>query len=300
MSLKKFIIFALVLSLPGTVLGAGRVKQMDELATDILKSCKGSVSNFENVESMRKNHRSVEALGTNCWGMAQLFIKQADKLDENLKSDVNKRFASDSFSFLKPLAVAVSERGNDVRDDGERQTYSYGSLKGLRVATEKFLSGYQKFKANVKSMHEGLKREANDVSKEWNSARADDEVEYKKAMVELEKHLKQAMEMVKQGGEFYSRTRSTSHAWARASRIGNKKDIEAVYLRYYQTRSTLKKWEQQYQQLNERFEDIADDNDAAWNRFVAETKKSFQLYDGDVVEAQQSLAEFEQHILGAR
>lgn len=285
---------------PGSAAWAAtRLETLDRYMDEIRK-CTTEAGNLENSASMRENYSEVDSFGQRCWKTTQEFAAHLNRLRDNLEDRDNLRFANDSESFLKPYYVEFLARANDVRDDGKKRTTSKGSAKGMRLAGKELIDAYSKFRENVDSVHEGLKKSAEEKTRAWNDARADDEVDYRKATTALEEYIEMNEKALEKGAERVADSASASREWERANRSGKQEQIEKAWREYFKAHAALDRWEQDYERFSEKFDDIAEAHSRAWQKFVSETTKSFEIYDGEVASTNARLYEFEYHILGKR
>lgn len=292
-SLIAVFLFGLLSTHAPQISAAGYIEEMDKVVS-ALKKTKTDAANRQTSENLREDTDSAfdfaMRVGQNECGPLGAYVKKAH---DALKDSNNKRFLKESQGLFNKMTVicldSIGKIEQDARKDNISKREDYASVQ---AAIDKMIEVYMKFKANSQAHAKALKNQMDKKASEWNRARADDEVKYKKASEELEKFIKTNMNAVEKGEDYLDELEHASRDWASASRSGKKDNIERAYRKYNEANEKMRNWKRAYADLNRSYEEVFKRHHEGWVEFVKQTRESFKLYDGDVAESNAAYYEY--------
>lgn len=286
-------LFVALCSLTSLSFGAGYIEKMDSAVSD-LDERKAEAAEYEGSLDMLKETDDARdwamGVGQNHCGRIAALVKEAqDKLEE----DNNQTFLRESQGLFDKMVVVCLDALGKIEANSRKDIISQPELyANVQQVIDTMIDNYKKFKVNAESHAKALRDKMESKAKEWNRARADDEIEYRKATEALEEFIESNAEAVEKGEDLLDDLDSASRGWESASRSGQKDEIEEAYREYHEANDKMRNWKRAYSDLNRKYAEVFKQHHAAWVKFVKETKSSFELYDGEVAEANAAHHEF--------
>lgn len=279
-------------TVPSVTRAAGYIEKMDNQIRE-LQEVKTDAMNFSRSNDAGKAPDVVLRWAMKVIHEGAVLGAYLDEAYGDLEVDDNREFVKDSKEMMNRMFVNYLASLGEIEGNSRKGMISeQKSFADFAKIIDGLIGTYTKFRAQSVAHVQGLKREMESKSKEWNNARADDEDDYRESSIEMDSFLKANTEGVKKGVDLLREVKSASQEWARASNAGNKEGIERAYKRYIEVHQKLTNWKRAYSELNKKTESLFRENHSAWVGFVKEIQESIKLYDGEVAEANAAYSEY--------